>query len=134
MEINFADSWAVNALAGTGALKLVLDISRDRLESWLDAMGDFLTRKFDLDGNPKTLDYCYLYNPGNGKYDPVGLKFDFKWLKPWKTGKVWIHHFHRDGSVRMLEPRSLENWGKSKKAFIRGDWPSEVASRQRRGL
>lgn len=74
-----------------GVLGIITRLFNKEIDYWVTAISAYYKRPYDVDRNPKTHDWCKLYNPGTGMWDTVSLTFR---LLPRKDGNgVFVHYY-----------------------------------------
>lgn len=98
----------------------------DEISYWMGVLSCYFYRPFDVDKNPATHDWCYLYNPGNGEWSLVSLTFHFSCFRG-RNG-VYVHRYDKDWNLEMIQRIPFANWremlGRAK--VVRADIPESV--------
>lgn len=74
-----------------GIVGIFLRLFNREIDYWITAIAAYYKRPYDIDRNPKTHDWCKLFNLGNGEWEIVSLTFR---LAPRKDGNgVFVHYY-----------------------------------------
>jgi len=102
-----------------GLVGIFIRIFNKEIDYWVTALSAYYTRPYDVDRNPKTHDWCKLYNPGSGGWEVVSLTFR---LTPKKGGNgVFIHYYDHTTEpwqISHVQRVSFLEWKDKQKARI----------------
>ena len=110
-----------DVLVGLVVVPVVLGFLRAafsrEIDYWVGAWMSYRRRPFDLDRDPKTPDWCQLYNPGSGTWDTVSLVFRFTLWKG-DNGVFVTYYDPSDWSPLRRERVPYSDWSSRVKARI----------------
>jgi hypothetical protein len=88
------------------------------IEYWTGAFLAYNRRPFDLDRNPKTHDWCQLFNPASGEWSTVSLTYKFTPFRG--SNGVYVHYYDESSDWVLLRTERVpfSDWSSRCKARL----------------
>lgn len=88
----------------------------DEINYWVGAFLAYSRRPFDIDRNPRTHDWCQLFNGANGEWSTVSLTYKFGLFRG-RNG-VYVHYYDDKWSLVRVERVPFAQWNLRSKARL----------------